>query len=590
MTLREAVHYIIFHTTRYVSPMAIATEWVLVFLGGVIVASAPFGSDRTLISARALFRRLANRKIVAILVCSFLPVLIRLAMLGFAPVPDPSIHDEFSHLLLADTLANGRLTNPPHPMWRHFESIHVIQQPTYNSMYPPGQGSVLALGQALFRDPWAGVVISVGLMCGTMCWMLQGWLPPAWALTGTLIAVLKIGIAGLYMNSYLGGPLAAAGGALLFGSAVRLKRKGFRAAYAFAGGVGLVLLMNTRPFEGAVLGLAMGLYLSPQFLRTFRRDRNQLLIQAVLPAAAVLLFGFAFTGYYCWRVTGSPLVLPYQINRNTYGWPENLAFLPPKKVEIEHKVLRKMHSKEMANRRAYESLASAIDSLDTRLFDNWTFLVGPALTIPLLFLPRIFRDRRTRPLVCFFGIVILLNLFQLVLYPYHLGPVVPVIFGIVAQGFRHMYVSLSRVSRLRGVYMAIAVPLCLVTVGAMKQQAVELGIPLAYWEYAQEPHRDSRARVDNWLNARPGKHLVIVRYSEDHNPDCEWVYNKADIDSSKVVWAREINESSDVNLLQYFSDRKAWLLEADVAPARVVRYQGQQSRPHGNEKCCFDAR
>jgi hypothetical protein len=583
MSFRDAVHFFIFHTTRYLSPMLVATEWVFVITGALLIAWSPFGSDRSLRRIRGACRSLANRKNLAMVICGLFPVIVRLAMLGFAPVPDPSIHDEFSHLLLADTLAHGRLTNPTHPMWMHFESIHIIQQPTYNSMYPPGQGGILALGQVLFHEPWAGVVISVGLMFAAMCWMFQGWLPPVWALVGTMLAVLKIGVVGMWMNSYLGGPLAGVGGALLLGGAVRFKRQGFRALHGFLAGIGLVILMNTRPFEGAVLTLAVLAYLSPVLMRTMHRDRELLLRRVILPAGAVLFCGFVFLGYYSWRVTGSPVVMPYQVNRNTYGWPENLAFLAPKIVEIRHQVIRDMYAKEVGNRRAYASFVSAVDNLNTRVFDNWTFFLGPALTVPLLFLPRVIRDRRTRALTVFLAVIAVLNLFQLVLYPFHLGPVVPVIYAIVAQALRHMYVSLSRARHLRGVYLAVVLPLCVILVGAMKQEAVELGIPMSYWEYAQEPHRDARAQKEQWLQSQPGKHLVIVRYAKFHNPNQEWVYNKADIDGQKIVWAREMDAASDGHLLEYFGDRKAWLLQADQYPPRLVRYE-EHSEVKNKEK------
>ena len=64
-----------------------------------------------------------------------------------------------------------------------------------------------------------------------------------------------------------------------------------------------------------------------------------------------------------------------------------------------------------------------------------------------------------------------------------------------------------------------------------------------------------------------------MRYRPDHNLiDHEWVYNGADIDNSKVVWARDMGKEKNRELLEYFKDRQAWLVEPDENPPRVSPY------------------
>jgi hypothetical protein len=55
----------------------------------------------------------------------------------------------------------------------------------------------------------------------------------------------------------------------------------------------------------------------------------------------------------------------------------------------------------------------------------------------------------------------------------------------------------------------------------------------------------------------------------------EWVYNSADIENSKVVWAREMNAKDDSQLIQYYKNRTVWLLQPDVNPTLLLHYNLQ---------------
>ena len=527
---------------------------------------------------RRLERRLgalARRKWLAILAVGMAPLLLRALLLPWLPPPNPRVQDEFSHLLVADTFAHGRLVNPVHPMWVHFESAHVLVTPVYASPFPVAQGVVMAVGQVLTRQPWTGVWLSVGFMCAALCWMLQGWVSPGWALLGGALVVARFGVFSYWMNSFYGGAVAAAGGALVLGALPRiLRRRDWRDAAVM--GAGLAILANSRPYEGALFALPVVAALMWGMRNGVRRPlpdgrgsawtarvhevseprpsgsgRRGLAILAplflVLGATALLM------GVYFVRVSGSPFRLPYSFYRNTFTMAPHFIWQSPRPEPTYHqRVLRDFHTHwEMAcwaDARANRSPYRVLDKAK----NYWRFYVGPFLTIPFLTVPWLWRRRRTR-LLLISGVLFSLGLAVEVWYaPHYAAPAMGLCLLLGIQALRQL-------RQIAGVYAVRAIVLAAVLTPVVGGSI-----------WVSDGSR--RAGVLRELAAKGGRHLVLVRYRLSHDPGDEWVYNSADIDHSPVVWAREMDPSSNRRLVRYFQDRQVWLVQPDVKPPLLSPY------------------
>ncbi len=521
----------------------------------------------------------ARRKGLAILAAAAVPLVLRVLLLPVFAVPEPAVHDEFSFLLAADTFAHGRLANPQHPFWAHFESIHTLARPVYASAFPIAPAAALAAGQVVFGHPWAGVWLSVGLMCGAVCWMLQGWLPPRWALMGALLVALRIGVASYWMNSYWGGAVAAAGGALVLGALPRMMRApGWRLALAM--GTGLVILANSRPVEGAFFGLGVAVVLLAWMLGKRGPSRGVAWRRIVLPLAAFLGLAGIGVGYYFARVTGKPWVAPYVLYRTSMTMVPHFIWQKPTAEPLyNNQTMRRFYVYwEMASyQEARRSLGA---DLVRKVSAYWRFYFGPLLTIPLLALPCLWRGRQVRQLALIAAVFSLSLVGQVWHNEHYAAPATGLAILMVIVGMRSL-----RLWKWRGRRVGLCVVRCLVPAcAAMLLVVIVAGRASGdiserrSWRWPS-PGNVARARILKQLEASGGKHLVFVRYGLSHNLGEEWVYNGADIDQSPVVWARELDRGSNAGLMRYFGDRRVWLVAPDAPPARLTPYSDAPPRP-----------
>jgi hypothetical protein len=525
--------------------------------------------------------RLARRQGLAVAAVGVTALLLRLAILPLCPIPQPFVPDDFSFLLAADTFASGRLTNPTPAMWTHFESFQITMKPTYMSMYFPAQGLVLAAGKVLTGHPWFGVLFVTALMCAALCWMLQAWLPPTWALLGGMLAVLRLGLFSSWINTYSGaGSVAALGGALVLGAFPRFMRRA-RLRDSLLLAVGVILLATSRPYEGVLLCLPVAVVLGHWILFGKNRPTSGVLLRrTALPLALIIAAG-AWMAYYDYRAFGNALTPPYKVNRATYAVAPYWVWQSPRPEPVyRHSIMRDFYVNfELKYVRKFQTPRGFLSETLLKPLRTIMFFAGIVLLPPLLMLWRVLIDRRTRLLVVFTLILAGGMLVEAWLFPHYLAPFTAAFYALGLQAMRHLRVWKPFEQPVGAALVRAAFPLCLV-LAAIRLCAEPLHLSLPTWPaeaptsawYGSRNFGEARASIETELEHLPGRQLVIVRYSAEHTSATEWVYNAADIDNSKVIWAREMDAANDITLIHYYKDRKVWLVQPDLRPAKISPY------------------
>jgi hypothetical protein len=487
---------------------------------------------------------------VAMILVALAPMLMRLALLPWWRIPRPTIHDEFSYLYAADTFASGRLTNPAHPLWHFFEVPHVVVQPRMFSKYPPAQGMILALGQVLFGDPWFGVWLSAGVLCAAVYWMLLARVAREWALLGAVIVGSHVGLAGYWMNSFWGGNVAASAGALAIGAYLRLRTSPCP-VWAALFSAGWIILAASRPYEGAVLlalPLAVSLLWRGLPWRTFAAG------------ATVAILGGVALGVYNLAVTGQAWKLPYSVYYEQYSYVPNIYLLPlgsPPPYRQEALAMAMKFDEEV-----YRTMRSRQGV--ARLLEEWWIIARESVPRPLLLALAVFLftgalTGSARWILALLGLGIFGLSVETFLFPHYFAPFFPLLILLVVLAIGHLR------HRPRG---QLYVVLLLAAAGVHQLFVLRIA--------ARRPSLENmvvlRPQLEAYLRETYEEHLIFVRDEFlSSKIRSSWIYNRADMDTSPVIWAADLGEEENRKLIAMYPRRKAWLLPVRL-PIRLEPY------------------
>jgi hypothetical protein len=569
--------------------MFLAIEAGLVVLALALAFTVPNLGSRWFATLERTFGNLARQRRLSIITVGLSALSLRAALLPILPVPVPGIGDEFGYLLLSDTFAHGRLTNPTSPMWMHFESLFVIWRPTHTAIYYPAQGLFMAVGQALLGHPFWGIWLSVGIMCAAITWMLQGWLTPGWALLGGFLAVVRFGAFNYWANSYWGGAVAAIGGALVLGALPRLKQQK-RARHALLMGFGFAIMANSRPYEGLFFGIPVAIVLLAWVWKLKRPELGRALKRVVVPLLAVLALTVVAMGYYFWRTTGSPLNTPYLVYERAYN---PVPFFPWQSMRpFPHYSQPGLRQFYLGLKHTYydpwRTIPGFLLSRAVRLAIIGSFYLGAVLALPLLLVPMVlpygfsWKDlsSNTRVLMAVSAAVVVANMLPIYYLPHYTAPITCVIFAAVLIALRRVWPWQWR-GKPVGRFIARSVPtICLLMLLLRTAEPAWPAYRIPLW-CTVTPTNQERSEMLEKLQRMPGRQLVIVQYGPDHDVGSrEWVYNRADMDSAKVIWAHDMGAAENHELIDYFKGRNVWLVDADSHPPKLEPYPssaGEQS-------------
>jgi hypothetical protein len=476
--------------------------------------------------------------------------------------------------------------------------MHVLQHPKYASKYPPGQGIFLAVG-ILLGHPIIGVWFSLALAGTAMAWAMAPFAGRPWAAAcGMLFAFTMnctsyVGQIGYWAQSYWGGAVACLGGALALGALIRLIRSSNETSAIIQNEMmptgnrfyrelatrptlwyslfilGLWLLAISRPLEGLLVAIPLLLGALIAWMRMTKGRALSSRCKPLLIPVLLAITGMSWIGYYNARITGNALRMPYFSYENRYSMtPMFLAQTLRDEPVYHNESMRAFHADwEAGIFREQQSWDGYVQTKLTYLTTLWEFFLGRGLSVLAILgiiiaiakmIPS--HDRTVRELaivsLAAFGLVFVMHSQTVWMHPHYLAPLVPFLWCWIGIG-------LAALASLKIFKFEIGLLFAISTLGfTILERSEEFDHSRKFFSTVRMWQHKRRA-IEQDLQATAGMHLVLVEYGPDHSPHDEWCYNSADIDHSKIVWARDLGSIKNKKLLEYFSNRVLHELKID---------------------------
>lgn len=368
---------------------------------------------------------------------------------------------------------------------------------------------------------------------------------------------------------------------MVLGALPRMKQQ-HRVRNALLMGLGFAILANSRPYEGLFFGILIAAALLVWLWKLKRAELGHAVKRTVFPLLAVLALTMVAMGYYFWRTTGNPLSPPYMVYEQTYNPVPNFPGQPLRHAPAYHHPELKRFFLHMKTAFYDTSRTPAAMTLKTlaKLAMFWSFYFGIVFTLPLVLalgsLPYGFSWKDISPeaylLLAVTAAVVLANMLPITYQEHYTAPATSSILALVLLAMRSIR-PLDWYGKKVGRFVTRAIPMICMLLLVVRVAAEPLHISAIPSWCAPTHSITEREAILDGLMKRPGGQLVIVQFNpEDDITGPGWVYNRADIDSAKVIWADDMGLAKNKELIGYFKDRQVWLLNVDDNPPDLMPY------------------